>query len=137
MPTWNAATYLRFGDERSRPCRDLVARVEIPSAGRVIDLGCGPGNSTEVLAERWPDAELTGLDSSPEMISAARAKPLRTHWMTGDIAAWASGDGGRLDLVFSNAALQWVADHAALYPRLLAHAAPGGALAVQVPVPDA
>ncbi len=73
MPTWDANQYLRFNDERTRPCRDLATRIAIPAPRRVIDLGCGPGNSTAVLAERWPQAQLTGLDSSSDMIAAARA----------------------------------------------------------------
>ena len=86
-----------------------------------------------VLAERWPDAELTGLDSSAEMIEAARQAHPEHRWVPDDIAQWAQRDSGQYDVVLSNAALQWVPDHAAVYPRLLTHAAPGGALAVQVP----
>lgn len=133
MPTWNADQYLRFGDERTQPCRDLVARIALASPRRIIDLGCGPGNSTEVLAKRWPAAELTGLDSSPEMIDAARGMYPERRWVVRDIAAWATGDDGPFDVVFSNAAMQWVDDHATTYPRLLTRAASGGALAVQVP----
>jgi trans-aconitate 2-methyltransferase len=133
VPTWNADQYMRFGSERTQACRDLAARIEILSPRRIVDLGCGPGNSMEVLAERWPNADLTGLDSSPEMIEAARRKSSRQNWVIGDIAAWAAGDDGPFDLVFSNAAMQWVGDHATLYPRLLGHARVGGALAVQVP----
>lgn len=133
MPTWNADQYLRFAEERTQPCRNLAARIAVASPRRVIDLGCGPGNSTEVLAKRWPDAELTGLDSSAEMIDAARRAHPRSRWLVGDIATWTAGDDGPFDVVFSNAAMQWVGDHAAAYPRLLQQAAPGGALAVQVP----
>jgi trans-aconitate 2-methyltransferase len=133
MPTWSPDQYLRFGDLRTQACRDLVARVAIASPRVVVDLGCGPGNSTEVLAERWPDAAITGLDSSVAMIEAARRAHPQGQWKVGDIAAWDADDEGPFDVVFSNAALQWVDDHAALYPRLLAHAGPGGALAVQVP----
>lgn len=133
MPTWDAGQYLRFAEERTRPCRDLVAQIAIPSPRRVIDLGCGPGNSTQVLAERWPEAVLTGLDNSPDMIEAARqASPFR-RWRVGDIATWTSLEDGPYDVIFSNAALQWVPDHPRLYPQLLEHVAPGGALAVQVP----
>jgi trans-aconitate 2-methyltransferase len=139
MSAWNAAAYLRFGDERTRPCRDLAARVEVATPGRVIDLGCGPGNSTAVLRQRWPAAEITGLDSSAEMLEKARADgPARKHgqaalWLHGDIARWAEEQGERFDLVFSNAALQWLPDHAALLPRLLGRVAAGGALAAQLP----
>jgi trans-aconitate 2-methyltransferase len=133
MSAWSATQYLRFADERTRPCRDLVARIGIPVARRIIDLGCGPGNSTSVLAGRWPDSELTGLDSSPEMLTAAARDYPAMHWVQGEIAGWAAGNGPLFDIVFSNAALQWVDDHAAIFPALLRHVAAGGVLAVQVP----
>jgi trans-aconitate 2-methyltransferase len=133
MSTWNAAQYLRFGDERTRPCRDLAGRVEVAAPARVIDLGCGPGNSTAVLRERWPAAEVTGLDSSAEMLETARRDGTVATWVQSDIARWAAEEGERFDVVFSNAALQWVPDHAALFPRLLGRVAAGGALAVQLP----
>jgi len=132
MPTWNPHQYLKFAEERSRPCRDLAARVEVEAPRSIIDLGCGPGNSAEVLAARWPQAAITGLDSSAAMIDAARATSPHYEWRIGDISAWAAGDQ-RFDIVFSNAALQWVGDHAEVFPQLLSHVAEGGALAVQVP----
>jgi len=132
MPSWNPKQYLKFAEERSRPCRDLAARVEVAAPGRIIDLGCGPGNSAEVLSARWPNAAIAGLDSSAAMIEAARAAAPQCEWRTGDIAEWAAGED-RFDVVFSNAALQWVGDHAAVFPQLLARVAEGGALAVQVP----
>jgi len=137
VPGWNPNQYLKFADERTRPCRDLAARIAVSSVRRVIDLGCGPGNSTAVLADRWPDAEVTGLDSSADMIERARRDYPGQRWITGDISEWAAAndgaDGGLYEVVFSNAALQWVDDHASLYPRLLSRVAPGGALAVQIP----
>jgi trans-aconitate 2-methyltransferase len=133
MPGWNPTQYLKFAEERTQPCRDLAARIAVAGARRVIDLGCGPGNSTAVLRERWPDADFTGLDSSPEMIEQARSEYPAQRWMAGDISEWAEEAGAQFDVVFSNAALQWVDDHARLYPRLLARVAPGGALAVQIP----
>jgi trans-aconitate 2-methyltransferase len=133
MTAWNAAAYLKFGDQRTRPCRDLAARVEVPAPAKVIDLGCGPGNSTAVLHDRWPAAEITGLDSSPEMLTKARKDLPAALWVQGDIARWAEEEGERFDLVFSNAALQWLPDHGALFPKLLGRVTPGGALAVQVP----
>jgi trans-aconitate 2-methyltransferase len=140
MPTWNPDQYLKFAAERARPCRELAARIEVPSVRRVIDVGCGPGNSTEVLAARWPGAEISGLDNSMEMIGTARkAQPAR-RWVVREIAEWAAsadGDGsdgdGKFDVVFSNSALQWLPDHAALYPRLIERVAPGGAFAAQIP----
>ena len=133
MPTWDAEQYLRFNDQRTRPCRELVARIAIAAPKRIIDLGCGPGNSTAALAERWPKAELTGLDSSPEMIASARKDAPQRDWRVGDIAAWSNENQQCYDIVFSNAALQWVDDHATLFPKLLSHVAAGGALAIQMP----
>lgn len=133
MLNWNPDQYLRFADERSRPCRDLAARIAVDSPRHVIDLGCGPGNSTKVLFERWPKAKLAGVDSAPEMIDAARRDEPAIEWRVGDIAIWSRGDQGPFDVVFSNAAIQWVDNHAALFPQLLSHVAPGGALAVQMP----
>ena len=133
MPSWDADQYLKFGEERTRACRDLVARVAIASVKTAIDLGCGPGNSTQIIAERWPGAQVIGLDSSADMIGAARLRNPDGAWLVGDIAAWARDDGGRFDLVCSNAALQWVTGHAALYPRLLERVSHGGAFAAQIP----
>jgi len=143
MPTWDPAQYLHFDDDRTRPCRDLVMRIALEAPRCVVDLGCGPGNSTAVLAERWPAAAFLGLDSSAEMIETARrtsaeresraAHAAGMSWAVGDITTWTRETSDTYDLVFSNAALQWVPDHATLYPQLLAHVAPGGALAVQVP----
>jgi trans-aconitate 2-methyltransferase len=131
MPTWDASQYLQFADERTRPCHDLIGRVALAEPGRIIDLGCGPGNSTAALMERWPAAEITGMDSSPEMIAAAGKAHPGGRWVTGDIAGWTADSP--YDLVFSNAALQWVPDHAAVFPRLVRQVAAGGALAMQVP----
>jgi trans-aconitate 2-methyltransferase len=133
MPTWNPAQYLKFAEQRTRPCRDLAARVDVAGPRRVIDLGCGPGNSAEVIAQKWPEAKITGFDSSASMIESARATHPEWEWRTGDIAAWAAADGERFDVVFSNAAMQWLGDHDELFPRLLDHVEPGGALAVQAP----
>jgi trans-aconitate 2-methyltransferase len=136
MPGWNPNQYLKFAEERTQPCRDLAARIQVANVHRAIDLGCGPGNSTAVLRERWPEAEFTGLDSSAVMIERARREwpeSPRQHWIAGDISEWAAESGEQFDMVFSNAALQWVEDHAAVYPRLLARVAPGGALAIQIP----
>ncbi len=133
MPTWDAKQYLRFNDQRTRPCRELAARIAIEAPARVIDLGSGPGNSTSVLAERWPGCELTGLDSSPEMVAAARKAYPQWTWRVGDITTWADENDQTYDVVFSNAALQWVGDHAVILPKLLARVAASGALAIQMP----
>ena len=133
---WNSEQYLRFAEERTRPCRDLAARVAVEQVRTVIDLGCGPGNSTEVLAGRWPAAAITGLDNSAEMLRSAHETQPGRNWVEGDIAAWAAAPGERYNVVFSNAALQWVGGHVALFPQLLARVRPPGALAVQVPAYD-
>jgi len=134
MPTWSADQYLKFGDERTRPCRDLAARIAVPDARRIIDLGCGPGNSTAVLAERWPKAKITGLDSSEAMLETARKSNPAGEWTKGDIVEWANQQKGALyDVVFANASLQWVPHQAANLPRLLARVSPGGAFAAQMP----
>src|SRR5262249_51453707 len=100
---------------------------------RIIDLGCGPGNSTKVLAGRWPDAEITGLDNATSMIDVAKKEQPRRRWVVRDIADWAANATEQFDIVFSNAALQWVDDHGTLYANLMRHLRPGGALAVQIP----
>lgn len=132
MPTWDADLYLRFADERARPARDLIVRIELPNPRRIVDLGCGPGNSTVLLHERWPDAELVGLDNSPEMIAAAKGAHPRWTWLQADISHWQADTP--FDLVFSNAALHWTPDHSRLFPHLLRQASPSGVLAVQMPV---
>jgi len=133
MSGWNPNQYLKFAEERTQPCRDLAARIAVSNVRRVIDLGCGPGNSTAVLHDLWPDAEFTGLDNSAEMIERARREHPLQRWIAGDIAEWAAASDSQYDVVFSNAAMQWVDDHASVYPRLLSRVAPGGALAIQIP----
>jgi trans-aconitate 2-methyltransferase len=134
--SWDSGQYLRFADERTRPGLDLLARLDLASparqqVNRVIDLGCGPGNSTALLRERWPEARIVGLDSSADMLAAGRRDHPGIEFVAGDIAAWSPDRA--YDVVFSNAALQWVGDHARLLPRLLAAVARNGALAVQMP----
>src|SRR5580692_2497682 len=98
MPTWNSEQYLKFAAERTQPAVDLAARVRLEKPGRVMDLGCGPGNSTAVLARRWPEAELTGLDSSAAMIAAARKDFPKGNWVEGDIGNWVTEQA--YDVVF-------------------------------------
>jgi len=129
MPEWDSAQYLKFHDERTQPCRDLAARIAMDAPAGIIDLGCGPGNSTEVIAARFPETAITGFDSSTDMIATARERHPGWRWITGDIAHFAEGND-RYDLVFSNAALQWVPDHERILPLLLQRA---GVLAVQMP----
>lgn len=133
MPTWDSSQYLKFADERTRACRDLAARVAVPQVRTAVDLGCGPGNSTAIVAERWPQATITGIDNSEDMIAAARETQPAIRWVAGDIGAWAASGESRWDVVFSNAALQWVDDHARIFPLLLSRVQSGGALAAQMP----
>jgi trans-aconitate 2-methyltransferase len=128
---WNPQTYLAFADERTRPAAELLARVPDESPARVIDLGCGPGNSTALLRARWPGAALEGLDSSPDMLAQARKEGVEANWIFADVASWSPP--AAYDVMFSNATLQWLGDHAALLPRLMGFVKPGGTFAFQVP----
>ncbi|GGD96448.1 trans-aconitate 2-methyltransferase [Aureimonas endophytica] len=131
MADWNAALYLRFADERTRPARELLARVPANDPAVAVDLGCGPGNSTALLAERFPQAVLLGLDSSPDMLAKARGDLPAARFVLGDIARFEPE--APVDLLFANASLQWLRDHETLLPRLFSLLAPGGVLAVQMP----
>lgn len=131
MSDWNPALYRRFEDERTRPAAELLARVPLDSPARVVDLGCGPGNSTELLFKRYPQAGILGIDNSDAMLDAARQRLPGLRFEPGDIAAWSPDLPW--ELVYANAALQWVPDHPALFPRLLSALHPGGVLAVQMP----
>jgi trans-aconitate 2-methyltransferase len=131
MSTWNAAHYLKYGDERTRPATDLAGRIDLAAPRTVVDLGCGPGNSTQVLRARWPEADVLGVDSSPEMIAAARESFPEQDWLIADASTWAPPEP--VDLVYSNAALQWLPNHDALMRHLFGMVAPGGALAFQIP----
>jgi len=131
MADWNPALYRRYEDERTRPAAELLARVPLPEARHVVDLGCGPGNSTELLARRFPQAQVTGIDNSEAMLASARERLPQARFAFGDIATWAPDVAP--DLIYANAALQWVPDHETLIPRLFAALAPGGVLAIQMP----
>jgi trans-aconitate 2-methyltransferase len=129
--TWSAAQYLKFENERTRPVRDLVQRIPLARVETAADIGCGPGNSTEVLRERYPSARILGLDSSPGMIQAARERLPDIRFEVTDIRQWRPKDP--LDVILANAVLQWIPDHETLLPALIARLKPGGALAVQMP----
>ncbi|MFC4017834.1 trans-aconitate 2-methyltransferase [Micromonospora sp. GCM10011542] len=128
---WDPATYLRYGDERSRPFHDLVARVPAERPRTVVDLGCGPGQLTATLAERWPTSRVVGLDSSPEMIDRAVALDTGVEFAVADLRDWRPTDD--TDVLVSNAALQWVPGHQELLRRWAGELAPGAWLAMQVP----
>jgi len=128
---WNPSVYMAFGDERTRPAIELLARVRHDNPARVIDLGCGPGNSTAVLGSRWPHAQLEGLDSSAEMLDQARKSAARAEWIEADVSTWSPA--AKYDVIFSNATLQWVGDHHRLISRLARSLESGGTFAFQVP----
>ena len=127
---WDTALYLKFEAERTQPARDLLARVT-QTPRRIVDLGCGPGTSTRLLAARFPDAEILALDNSEPMLAEARRRLPDVRFEAADIAKWRPRQ--RPDLIFANAALQWLPDHESLFPRLMSYLAEGGALAVQMP----
>jgi trans-aconitate 2-methyltransferase len=131
MIEWDSELYLRYEQERTQPSFDLAQRVPLEAPPEIIDLGCGPGNSTRALRQRWPNATITGLDSSPAMIERARQSPGRIEWRVADIQTWSEPD--RFDLIFANASLHWLANHEALTQRLLETLKPGGVLAFQMP----
>jgi trans-aconitate 2-methyltransferase len=128
---WNPALYMKFEDERTRAARDLLAQAPLAEAGLVCDLGCGPGNSTELLRRRFPDARLVGVDTSEAMLAHARARVPGATFVRDDVADFHPPQ--RPDLLFANAVLHFVPDHRTLFPRLLSQLRPGGCLAVQMP----
>lgn len=128
---WQADLYLRFADERTRPSRDLLAAVPLDDADRVVDLGCGPGNSTELLVARFPDAAVSGFDSSPAMVDAARRRLPGLTFFRADVATWTPEPD--TNLLFANAMFQWVPDREAVLARLVSALPEGGVLAVQMP----
>lgn len=129
--TWDPTIYMQFGAERTRPAGDLLARIPKEKPARVVDLGCGPGNSTALLAACWPDADITGVDASPEMVASAGVGKINAQFVVGDFESWEPDVPP--DVIYANAAFQWSRDPVALVRRLFAHLAPGGVLAFQVP----
>lgn len=128
---WSAQQYLAFADERIRPARDLVAAIPTIDAETLVDVGCGPATSTEVVAARWPSARISGFDTSPDMIEKAKARMPGVAFDVADVTTWAPD--APVDVIFSNAVFQWLPDHAGLFRRLVSYLSPGGSLALQMP----
>jgi trans-aconitate 2-methyltransferase len=130
---WDPGAYLRWAHPRTRAVRDLLGNVDHPGPRLIVDLGCGPGNNTELIADRWPDAYVLGVDSSSRMIEAARSRqrPGRLEFREGDLREWEPDD--QPDVVLASAVLQWLPDHLALLPRIAGFLAPGAVFGFQMP----
>ena len=131
MSTWDANHYLKYGDERTRAAADLAARIVLDAPTSIADLGCGPGNSTQLLRARWPKARVVGVDNSPEMIEAAKREFPDQDWLLADISDWTPVR--KFSLIYSNAALHWLPNHDILLARLFRMVSTGGVLAFQIP----
>lgn len=129
--SWDPTQYLKFAGERLRPAIDLLARVPATAPARVVDLGCGAGNLAPLLLQRWPQAALTGVDSSPQMLAKARSDFPQATFVEADIGTWRPAQP--VEVLYSNAALHWLDGHETLFPALLDAVVPGGWLAVQMP----
>ncbi|MRT11836.1 trans-aconitate 2-methyltransferase [Enterobacteriaceae bacterium RIT711] len=131
MQDWNPALYLQFAAERTRPAAELASRIQHPEAKHIADLGCGPGNSTALLHQAFPNATVTGIDSSPAMLEKARAALPTCQFEQADVTSWTPAV--KQDVIYANASLQWVGNHPELFPHLAAQLAENGVLAVQMP----
>lgn len=131
MADWNPSLYLQYASERTRPAAELLSRVALGNARTVVDLGCGPGNSTTLLHQRWPSARIIGVDSSPNMLNEARKALPNCHFVEANISKFRPEQS--FDLLYANASLQWVPDHYELFPQLVSLLNYNGVLAVQMP----
>ncbi|MBU2712224.1 methyltransferase domain-containing protein [Zooshikella harenae] len=131
MSVWSPDSYLQFASERLKPIQDLIHRISCEQPEWVVDLGCGPGNSTAELRNRWPHAEIIGIDQSPEMLNKAKQSSLQANWLKADISRWQASDP--VDILFANAVLHWLPNHEVLFPQLIAQLSTSGILAVQMP----
>lgn len=131
MADWNPSLYLQYGEERTRPAAELLARVQLDDAASIVDLGCGPGNSTALLRQRWPDADITGVDNSPAMLEEARAALPGCRFVEADIRQYKPQEP--LSLIYANASLQWIPNHYDLLPHLVSLLRLNGVLAIQMP----
>ncbi|HEB0855912.1 MULTISPECIES: trans-aconitate 2-methyltransferase [Citrobacter] len=131
MADWNPSLYLQYASERTRPAAELLSRVALENARTVVDLGCGPGNSTTLLHQRWPSARIIGVDSSPNMLNEARKALPDCHFVEANISKFRPEQS--FDLLYANASLQWVPDHYELFPQLVSLLNYNGVLAVQMP----
>ncbi len=129
--TWDPNHYLSFDKHRLRPALDLISHIQVAEPDSIVDLGCGPGNITSILQDRWSEASVTGIDSSQEMLDKAHAHNPNILWKQADLKHWDADSA--VDLLFSNAALHWLEDHGRLFPELLGNVVPGGTVAIQMP----
>src|SRR6201995_3205132 len=131
MTGWSGEQYLKCGAEPTRPPRDLLAQVPLTDARKIVDIGCGPGNSTELLVKRWPRATVVGIDTSSGMLRQARVRLPNQPFIEANVAHWVPPDG--TDLLFANAVFQWVPGHLKQLQRLLGRLPEGGVFAIQIP----
>lgn len=134
MADWDSTQYLKFKTERTQPAIDLIHRIQLDSPHKILDIGCGPGNSTQVLASRFPNAKITGIDTSENMIHTAKQQHPELEFLVCDAGTDLPTLGNDYDLVFSNACIQWIPNHRKLLPDMMNLLGSGGVLAVQVPM---